>query len=156
MRRKSKSSLFLMELIIAILFFSVSAVICIQLFVASYSTSHKSRDLNAAVLQAQTAAEYFRSSEGNMELLCGKLPLKQISDSEYICYFDENGVFDTRNFSDYEMRLTYYKTDDYVGNIDICVYTINNSTNSVFTMTVSCNIPRTFLSDIPEVSEDEQ
>lgn len=163
MRQKSKSGLFLMELIIAILFFSISAVICIQLFVASYSISRKSETLNAAMLQAQTAAEYFRAADGDIDSLCGTLPLKQVSENEYICYFDKNGVFDTRNFSDYAMKIVYSKPESNLGCIDISVYSIDSAENggkisgeAVFTLTAVRDIPRTVLQNAPEVSEDAQ
>ena len=59
---RSKSSLFLLELIIAILFFSVASALCVQLFVKSHQMSVKSSDLNHAVLVAQSAADVYKAA----------------------------------------------------------------------------------------------
>ena len=63
----SKSSLFLMELILVILFFAISAAVCIRVFVSAEQTAERSRDLSCAVLAAQSAAECYRASGGDPE-----------------------------------------------------------------------------------------
>ena len=68
-RSSSKSGLFLIELIIAIVFFALSSASCIQLFVKAHTLSAKSSDLNTAVIQAQNAAELFKASGGDAERL---------------------------------------------------------------------------------------
>lgn len=57
--KKSKSALFLIELIIAILFFALSSAVCAQLFAKAHLISQKSTDVTMAVNRAQTAAEEF-------------------------------------------------------------------------------------------------
>lgn len=69
----SKTSLFLMELIIAILFFSLASVICIQLFVRSHVISTKSVELNYSVLWAQNVAELFYGCDGSAEQMAAIL-----------------------------------------------------------------------------------
>ena len=49
-RTHSGSSLFLMELILAILFFSVASAVCVQLFARAHTASEQSAALNRAVL----------------------------------------------------------------------------------------------------------
>lgn len=66
---KSKSSLFLLELTIAIVFFALAAVICIQLFVKAHMLSRESSELNMALLQAQSVAEAYKSVHGDGEKL---------------------------------------------------------------------------------------
>ena len=51
------SSLFLMELILAILFFSVAAGICVQFFVKARLMSREAASLDAAVAYCTSAAE---------------------------------------------------------------------------------------------------
>lgn len=58
-RNSSKSGLFLMELILGIMFFSVAAAICVKLFVSSHQLSEKSIYLNYAVTFSQSIAESF-------------------------------------------------------------------------------------------------
>lgn len=62
---KSKSSLFLLELTIAIVFFALAAVICIQLFVKAHVLSRETSELNMAVIQAQSVAEAYKSVHGD-------------------------------------------------------------------------------------------
>ena len=55
----SKNSLFLMELILSILFFTLTAAVCLQLFVKAHVLSQDTINLNHAVTQAQNFAEIF-------------------------------------------------------------------------------------------------
>lgn len=64
--KHSKSSLFLMEMIIALLFFALSSTVCIRLFVKSHILSTQTSNLNYAVTQAQNLAECFMGLEGDM------------------------------------------------------------------------------------------
>ena len=55
-----RSSLFLLELIIAIAFFSIAAAVCVQFFAKSHDLEQESSRLNHAVHLATSAAEEFR------------------------------------------------------------------------------------------------
>lgn len=57
--KSSKSSLFLMELILAILFFALSSAVCIQLFVKSHILENTSTEENHALLLCQNLSEIF-------------------------------------------------------------------------------------------------
>jgi len=59
--KRSKSGLFLMELIILICFFAIAAVICMQLFATAHTLNRRSVGIQMAVLHAQNAAESFRA-----------------------------------------------------------------------------------------------
>ncbi len=62
----NKTSLFLMELIISILFFAISGAVCVQLFVSAYTLSNKSVDINNSVLWTQNISEMFWAKKGNL------------------------------------------------------------------------------------------
>ena len=66
-RGRSASSLFLIELIIAIGFFAVASAVCLQLFVRARLVSIQSADLSRATLAAQSAAEAFRGGGGSAD-----------------------------------------------------------------------------------------
>ena len=51
------SSLFLLELILAVLFFSVASALCIQIFTKAHLMSQDARDLNFAVNEVSSMAE---------------------------------------------------------------------------------------------------
>lgn len=99
MRKTRKSSLFLMELIIAILFFSLSAAVCVRLFALSYATSQESTYRDAAMLQAQSMASLFLSAEGEMDDL---LAFASASEGESGVYIGSI----TQNDASYPVTLT--------------------------------------------------
>ena len=62
--RGSGSSLFLIELIISIAFFSLAAVVCLQLFFRAHVMSRHAADLTEAVRLSRTAAECYIAADG--------------------------------------------------------------------------------------------
>lgn len=96
-----KTGLFLMELIIAILFFSLAAAICIQLFVKSHMISERSIALNHSILLAQNTAEIFYATNGNPEKMASLLGCRESSDTA--------AVADSDNAS----TLTLFYTDKF-------------------------------------------
>ena len=57
--KRNGTAVFLMEMIIILLFFSLSVVVTLRLFATSYVTNQRSTDLNEALRQAQNTAEQF-------------------------------------------------------------------------------------------------
>lgn len=82
--KHSKSGLFLMELIIAILFFSLASAVCIQMFAKAHILSVQTVNHNNAVIQAQNLAEVFLSNDG---------------DITQVASFFDNGSFDADSSS---------------------------------------------------------
>lgn len=64
-KNTSKSGIFLMELILSILFFSIAAAVCVKLFVTAHRLSDQSVNLNHAVAMAESIAEAFYGCNGN-------------------------------------------------------------------------------------------
>lgn len=60
---KSKAALFLMELLIVLLFFSIAGAICLQLFSDAHITNNNSSDLSNANIILTNVAEQFYSSD---------------------------------------------------------------------------------------------
>ncbi|MBD5548796.1 MAG: hypothetical protein HDQ97_15665 [Lachnospiraceae bacterium] len=85
--KSSKSGLFLMELILSILFFSLSSAICVQLFVKSHLISQQSVDLNIAVEWCQNVAETFYGTNGNID------EMMLLFDNSYQNSSDESSFF---------------------------------------------------------------
>ena len=90
MKTRSKTPLFLMELIIMLLVFSISAAVCLQVFSGAKKISEESRKLDAAVMQAQKVAECWKASHGD---------LKKTADMLYVIP-DETGfkLYDEENW----------------------------------------------------------
>lgn len=94
MGKHSRSSLFLMELIIAILFFSLAGAVCIRLFVTAHSISQNTIARNHAITQTQNLAEAWLSAEGSQKLLAAALPGLEVSEkaggTSFCLFFDKN------------------------------------------------------------------
>jgi len=68
-QHKRQTSLFLIELMLALLFFSLAAAVSIQFFVQSNILSQQSNNLNSAILVTQSFAESFRATRGDLSSL---------------------------------------------------------------------------------------
>ena len=64
--KHSKSSLFLMELIVAILFFSLASAVCIRLFVKAHLISRETIEQNHAITITQNFAECMYATDCNL------------------------------------------------------------------------------------------
>ena len=95
-----------MELIIALLFFSLSAAVCIKVFFAADRLSTQSRELTEAVLQVQNAAECVKSRNPENALSHLFLVTKK-DDYHYIVYFDNTFQnIGKAEQASYEMKLS--------------------------------------------------
>ncbi len=97
--RGSKLSLFLMELIIAILFFSVSAAVCVRLFASAHIMAEETEALSNATKWSQSISEAFWGQEGDLIDISKCFPDSYITTSDedssespetLIIVFDEN------------------------------------------------------------------
>lgn len=85
-----RSNLFLLELILAILFFSLAATICVQYFVKSHTMEMNSAERNYAVNCAATVAEVLRSSDEPLNALEDYFPDGEAEGNLYYIYYDKN------------------------------------------------------------------
>ncbi|XCP85595.1 hypothetical protein ABXS75_01975 [Roseburia hominis] len=73
-KTQRRSNIFLMEIIISILFFSIASAVCIQLFAKAKLLSDNAAALNQAVLAASSAAEALEVCDGTPESLLSSFP----------------------------------------------------------------------------------
>ena len=143
----SRTSLFLMELIIAIFFFSLAGAVCIQLFVRSHVISNSSVELNYSVLWAQNVAEAFCGCNGNIDRMTDLLEDSFIQNDHdmqtLILLFDEDfhSVNSKPQMTD---SAAYRLTADIVkeGDLLACYIAVENTKNAetsdpLYTLTVS-------------------
>ena len=111
--RSSKLSLFLMELIVAIMFFSLSAAVCIRLFAAAHVLAEKTGNLESAIMWSQNLSEAFTAKKGDLEKIAALYPDSYIaSDSDdagsLIIIFDKDWEPTDRDLADasYEVILS--------------------------------------------------
>ena len=97
-----RSSLFLLECIIAILFFILTAAVCVSFFAKSYTLSKGSEDLSMAVQIVSSYAEEFRAEHGNTP------------DSERKLYFDNSWTECDVSNASHTLTITITTQDDIV------------------------------------------
>lgn len=92
--RANSSSLFLLELILAILFFSIASAVCVQFFVKSHLLSQDARELNMSVTEVSNIAELIEGSldaSSAVSLIQSEYPGSIVSGaSEILVYYDED------------------------------------------------------------------
>lgn len=92
----SKTSLFLMEIIIAILFFSLASAVCLRLFAAAHIMSDQDKNLNNAILWSQNLSESFYGADGKILVVKNLYPQAYLAsednetDGTIILFFDDN------------------------------------------------------------------
>lgn len=63
----SKSGLFLLELMLVILFFAISAAVCLQMFAYASLTAKNAENLSYATLAARGAAQCYQATQGDLD-----------------------------------------------------------------------------------------
>ena len=101
-----RSSLFLLELMIAILFFILASGICIRLFVKSHTLEQASRNLDASVREAVSVAEILRSQDDPFSVLETVYPLGISENGDFTIYYDKNWELCTESDGAYRLRLS--------------------------------------------------
>lgn len=98
--RARSSSLFLLELIIAILFFSACAAVCVQFFVKSHTMSQDSKELNFAVNECTTLAEIIQSSDTEAKAVSAIKDMYPESDIQMDAHTTAMGIYFDESFKE--------------------------------------------------------
>lgn len=88
-RRTRHSSMFLLELMIAILFFCLASAVCIRLFVKSHTISQETENLNMALNQVSMAAEVFQSGMDMETFLQSEFPDYGENEDGFLIYYND-------------------------------------------------------------------
>lgn len=137
-RSKSKSSLFLMEMIVTLLFFSIASAICVQLFAQSHILSRQADELNMAVSVSQSFIEVMRGTDGSMDAIAEQFPyaeridantLEQYYDADYAecsyedaCYVAEITLSPVNTFQIMDTRFINLETNEIVYELSATKY----------------------------------
>lgn len=131
-----RSNLFLMEMILAILFFSLASAVCMQLFVKARTLSQKTSQQNHAMSIAKSAASVFEAGDGTLDNLLSEYPNSMSDGTELTIYFDENWDLCSSNDSRYRMTIQPDQQEDGLTLADIHVE--DSRQTELFEMTASC------------------
>lgn len=107
----SKSSLFLIEMLFSLLFFSMIAALCIQVFVQSHRLSQKSENLNEAQNLASSLAEVIIASEGNSSSMRTYFPEAVFSEDQIFLYYDSDWNLTSEKNSSYALVASLQQKD---------------------------------------------
>lgn len=108
-KTRQSGALMLVELLLALMFFSICAAICLQLFVSARQSGEHSAALSSAAIQSQNAAEAWKASGGDIygtaELMGGSTKVEGSgSEAETAIYFDS--AWGPSNFAEYDYCMT--------------------------------------------------
>lgn len=143
---RSKSSLLLTEMIISILFFSIAAACCIQIFVQAHFVSEKSESLNYAQNLASGMAESVMAVNGESSEIRRYFPTASITDNSIIVYYDKNWAACKKENAVYLLRTTFQQdTDTISGKVLVSgpIKSPGTEGESIFTLPFRQHIPRT-------------
>ena len=88
----SQSSLFLMEILLNILLFSVMLSLCLPFFAKAHGLTFATTELERAVTVCSNAANIFEASDGSLETLSFMYKNKVFINDQLVVYFDKNFI----------------------------------------------------------------
>lgn len=118
--QRTKSSMFLMEIIINVLLFSILCVYSLQFFMKAYQLTENTTTLHHAVTACSNVASIFESGNGEMDIIYDFYPYAIHVEEKTLIYFDED-----YNECDREHGIYYIlieKADTSVNKINIRFY----------------------------------
>ncbi|WP_394922754.1 hypothetical protein [uncultured Robinsoniella sp.] len=138
----SKSSLFLIELIIAILFFTVASGICIQLFSKSFLLSQSSKNLSTSSRLVSNTAEVLDSCRGSLDEMKSLFP-GSVTEGDSI-HFYYNASWEECSEADSKFTLIATVTGNAPAkNVSISSYETDNPEKLLYSLATQINIPHT-------------
>jgi len=109
MSNRSRSTLFLIEQLIVIAVFAISAAACTGILTSAYFTAMDSRDTSRAILAAENGAESFKATGGDIDKtaqLLGGISGRVDGETAVIVYYDKQWLVCAENDALYRMLLT--------------------------------------------------
>ncbi len=129
-----------MELIIAILFFSVSAVVCVQLFVQSHLTNAKTSNLASSNIIIQNMADGYLGCDGSLEELHNILSDSKYDEelSQLSLYMDSSwNTISPSDSNNAAYTATVYSSIDDSNMMTATITILDASGNTISTQTVN-------------------
>lgn len=116
--RHSKASLFLMEIMLSILFFSITAVVCVQLFVKAHSLNIDTENLSKATFIAQNLSEFYLNGDifqqkSMREQMVSHLPDYSTSENHIIIFYNKKWVVCKEEEAVFSTELIFHEDGEY-------------------------------------------
>lgn len=131
--KHSRASLFLMELILVLLFFSIASCVCVRLFAKSGIISAQTKELTHATGMAQNTAEAFYGCDGDMNAIAQLFPGST---------FSEDGSMLSISDASQRCTLSLSQTEDNFVWGDIRVYSLEDDSNIIYQLSIKQYLPQ--------------
>lgn len=118
--QRTKSSMFLMEIIINLLLFSVLCVCSLQFFIKAYQLTENTTTLHHAVTACSNVASVYESGNGKMDIIYDVYPYAIQVNEQTLIYLDENYNECDREHGIYYLLIE--RADTQVNKINIRFY----------------------------------
>lgn len=135
-----RSNLFLLELILAIFFFSLASAVCIRLFVQTRTLSLESHKENQALTRAKNLSALFEAREGSLPDIAEDFPDAVVEDSSLRIYYDKDWEPCPEKEETYLLTLTVSETS-YEDHLQRGEIQVSEGRKLLCTFAVSCYIP---------------
>ena len=112
--RPQKSSLFLLEIMLNLLFFVILVMVCLQLFLKAHHLSKDTTLLHRAVTVCTSIAEVYQSNLDKADILETIYPEALILNDTVLIYFDSNFTACSEFESIYRVFVSEKKDDDMI------------------------------------------
>ncbi|MBQ8279794.1 MAG: hypothetical protein IJZ23_08160 [Roseburia sp.] len=137
--RHPKSSLFLMEIMLNILFFAVLVTICLQLFFKAHNLSENTSALHRAITACTSIAEVYQSNPDGEEVVLTVYPDAIALNKTLLIYFDAEYKPCNAAASSYRAVLEH---DDTLHTAIISFYSQEDD-EAIYSLSVSSYSPQT-------------
>ena len=150
-RSNNRSGILLLEIMLAILLFSIAGALCLQMFAGSRQTSKDTANLTQAADHVQNAAEWIKYATGSTvrdsentffpDCLLEEYPDAVISSDKVQIYFDENWNCCQKENGVYCMEAAPVQTEH--ENLFCCQFTVfkTDSRDPIYSLNFKVHIP---------------
>jgi len=122
-----RSTIFLMELIIVILFFCLTGTLCIQLFVKAHLMSSRSRELTVSVNEVSSAAALVENTQDTEVLIREHYPFVEEENGNFIVYYNNKWDVCTKDEAIYSMDIRLSNENGFHTG-DVTMYNVTDNT----------------------------
>ena len=112
---RSKSTLFLIEQLIVIAVFAICATACVRIVTNAYFYAVDSRDISNALFAAESAADSFKASAGDIietATLLGGFTINHSGTAALVVYYNDIWQVSGESDAHYTLRLTSGQSGD--------------------------------------------
>ena len=128
--QQSKSKLFLIELIIIILFFAITSAVCMNILRRGSSIAKKVAELRRVAALCQQAAEIFKGTARDEDVMADMLGASRSKDELYIDYGNGFKKPEKDAAAVYRMEISFEEQ----GDVKSAVITMSKSQNQIYSL----------------------